>query len=216
MTIVNWEDAARDGVAFWTRQLGAMTPELQSWLEERIEDVHLLWGDIQRLNRTKDMWGELTEVLEARDPTNPWTRNYDALYFEAQIMRLTRVFSGQISLVTILKDFERRPELCRKLTARLTPDSLREAVGPAQDRQRLGKLLAPVDYWRDKRIAHIDRERTLADVRLPDLGPMVDGVSEVFGRYASRLAGAEYGVTFPKRPPWTDWKQAFTVPIFDS
>jgi hypothetical protein len=216
VTIVNPENAAMDGVAFWTRQLGVVSPELQAWLEERIRDVHLLWGDIQKLNRSKDMWRDLTIVLEERDPTNPWTRNYDSMYFESQIMRLTRVYSGQISLVTILKDFERRPELCEELPARLTPDSLRGPLEPGQDRQRLGKLLAPLGNWRDKRIAHIDRERTLSDVRLPDLNDMVDGVSELFARYASRLAGANYRVIFPDEPPWSSWKQVFTVPIFEA
>lgn len=213
MSVWDSQAATSAAVALWRRELGSVSPDLATWLQERCEDVHILWGDIRRLVRSRNMWRDLTEVLEARDPTNAWTRDYDDLYFEAQILRLTRVFRGQVSLLTFLKDFEGQPRLCGRLTTPGLPDDLREAIDPAADRNALGRQLAPLDAWRNKRIAHIDRERDLADVRQHELGPMVDAVAGVFGRYTWRITGMDYQLAFPTS---SRWKNVFTQPIFDS
>ena len=118
--------------------------------------------------------------------------NKTTCIFEAQIVRLTRVYRGEVSLLTFLKDFEKEPRLCAPLTSLGLPDDLRQPLNPEADRAALGRQLAPLGDWRDKRIAHIDRQWDLLDVRPGDLSPMVDAVASAFGRYAWRITGTDY------------------------
>ncbi len=75
-----------EAVNFWLRRLGGVTEELRDWFGARAVEIHHLRSYIHRMNRSRRMWRQLSDQLEARDPTNPWTRNYDGLYLGSQVM----------------------------------------------------------------------------------------------------------------------------------
>jgi hypothetical protein len=94
----------------------------------------ILWRDIGRLNRNRDMWQELTNELEKFDPACAWTRHYDRIYFEAQLLLITRSVKARrdrnsASLENMLKGFEERPEMLKPLDTGIIqlPDVHRQA-----------------------------------------------------------------------------------------
>ena len=163
----------------------------------------------------------LSEPLEAADPTNPWTRNYDSLYFDSQLVALTRlVFTKksrerQVSLGTVLDAFSRQPALCgelelghRQLVCGPGP------VDPIADKATIEAAVVPLMPWRDKRVSHIDRDETLPAITWEELDIAIHAVTEVFSRYSSRLTGVNYHVDF-NDPGWHQWRTVFQHPLFD-
>lgn len=90
MVIADAERMAQYALTFWRRQGVDVTDELEAWITERVSEVQYLWGHVIRMNPSRGMWKELTEKLEATDPTNLWTRHYDLVYVESQILSVTR------------------------------------------------------------------------------------------------------------------------------
>src|SRR5580700_317030 len=89
VTIVGPEGLTEDALSFWSGQMEIVSEDLKIWLGQTVRDLQVLWGDVARMNRSRDMWMALSEAIEAIDPTNPWVRNYDAMYFDAQLLCLT-------------------------------------------------------------------------------------------------------------------------------
>ena len=94
MVLAGADHLTQDSLTFWTTHLGEVPDDLRVWLKERVDEIQILWPNVGRLDRSRRMWKELSEQLEARDPTNPWTRNYDGLYFDTQVMILTKTVNA--------------------------------------------------------------------------------------------------------------------------
>jgi len=165
--------------------------------------------------------GPCQQDEQAADPTNPWTRNYDSLYFDSQLVALTRlVFTKksrerQFSLGTVLDAFSRQPALCGELDlGRRQLVCGPGSVDPIADRGAIEMAVVRLMPWRDKRITHIDRDETMPRITWEELGIAVDVVTEVFSRYSSRLTGVNYHVDFSD-PSWHRWRTVFQRPLFD-
>jgi hypothetical protein len=85
MVLTGSEHLTQDAVNFCGEHLPDGVPEdLRAWLRDRVEETQVHWQNVGWLNRSRRMLKELTAQLEARDPTNPWTRQYERIYFESQ------------------------------------------------------------------------------------------------------------------------------------
>ena len=211
----------QDALYFWRGQLGEVSPDLAQWLAEQVADVQVLWGHVGTMNRSRGMWKMLSEALEAADPTNPWTRNYDRLYFDSQLVTLTRlVFKKksrlrQFSLASFLDEFARQPRLCAEL--RLDGRQLvcgPGPVDPAADKAIIEGHVRQLMPWRDKRVTHIERDESLPPITWEELDQSINAVTEVFSRYSSRLTGVNYHVDFTESR-WHAWRSIFAKPLFD-
>jgi hypothetical protein len=215
------EHLAQDALTFWASHLPGGVPEdLGAWLKDRVEETQVHWQNVGWLIRSQRMLKELTEQLEARDPTNPWTRRYERIYFESQLMALTRMVNSsqrkgtrRTSLTLLLDEFSRRPELLGPLSGGLTPEGLSEPADPAADRLELKRLIKPLTPWRDKAIAHLELDVRLPDLAWSQLDDAIDGVVDVFRRYSLRLTGVHYQVDH-EGAPWQDWQRVFMQPLF--
>jgi hypothetical protein len=200
MVLAGKEHLTQDALTFWASQLSeGVSDHLREWLSMRVEEVQVLWQNVGRLDRSRRMWKELSEQLEARDPTNPWARNYDRMYFDSQLLILTRtVLSGRrrdsrrASLALLLEEFRKWPQLLGPVAAR---DALHQAAEPDADMAELRRLLRPLLPWRDKYVAHIDLDLDgIPEPQWHQLDDAIDGVTDVFGLYSLRLTGVNYQV----------------------
>lgn len=98
MALAGPERLTLDAVYFWRREFGSVSKDLEEWLGERVQELAFLWGHIVRMNQSQAMWRELTDRLEAVDPTNPWTRHYDGVYFESQVLSVTRIVRAGVAV----------------------------------------------------------------------------------------------------------------------
>jgi hypothetical protein len=221
MVLAGNEHLTGDAIMFWTTHLpGGVTEELKLWLKERVDEIQILWHNVCRLDRSRRMWNELSEKLNVLDPTNPWARNYDGLYFDTQVMILTKIVNAggkgkrrKASLRIALDEFRGRPELLGPLTGVWAPQDLQVAFDPEVDTQELKRLLRPLLPWRDRVVAHIELDVDLPDLAWETLDEAIDGVIEIFRRYSLRLTGVAYQVAH-EGPQWQAWQQVFSEPIF--
>lgn len=223
MAIADGKSVARDAVAFWQRQLPNVSEDLKVWLEEWVVDLQYLWGHVLRMNGSQAMWRELTDRIEMIDPTNSWTRHYDGIYFESQVLHITRlVREGQrrrkeqrpASLGRLLKAFEARPELLGSLSGPWTADALQHEADPMADRRHLNRLAREVFEVRDRAVAHVDVGEKLPSIAWEDLDAAIEAVTMVFEQYSLRLTGLTYRVRYDS-VDWRNWKKIFTQPIFE-
>jgi hypothetical protein len=118
MVIAGDDYLTNDAIMFWGSQSpGDISDDLKAWLNIRVPEVQVLWRTVGTMDRRRGMWLELREQLECRDPTNAWTRQYDDLYIEAQIIALCKtVFSKRrkgrrcAALSILLNEFRQRPQ----------------------------------------------------------------------------------------------------------
>jgi hypothetical protein len=212
---------AGDAITFWAEQLrGPVPDDLAQWLRERVMEVQLLWRDVTGLNRTRGMWKELTGALEARDPTCAWTRNYDRLYVDSQVMRLTRMVQSRnrpehVSLNKLLGHFLETPEVLGIIQGRRSLPSIVNPADPVADLDYLKKLVRRLRQLRDKSIAHTELDVRLPELDWPEMDKAIDGVTAIFSHYSARLTGVNYQVDFDE-PRWSTWKSAFSEPLFPS
>jgi hypothetical protein len=213
-------DLTEHAVCFWSRQLPqGVSVELASWMSERAHELQLLWRDVSRMNRSRGMWQELTAVLEERDPTCAWTRNYDGLYFDSQLMAVTRtVHAGRrkraVSLDLLLDSFATKPDLLVPLRRSdvYLPELERRAF-PGQDKRQLKLVLSQLMAWRDKAVAHSQLGEVLPPLAWSRLDQAVTAVTDVFLQYSLRLTGVRYHVDFDG-PQWKTWHSIFSRPLF--
>jgi hypothetical protein len=207
---------------FWAGKLpGGVPDDLRTWIKSRVEETQVHWQNVGWLSRSRGMFRELTAELEARDPTNSWTRQYERIYFESQLMTLTRMVNSKhrkgarrTSLTLLLKEFVKWPELLAALPAGwFTPDELTEAADPIADISELRRLIVRLSPWRDRAIAHLELDVSLPNVAWSELDDAIDGVVDVFRRYSLRLTGVRYQ-TDHDGPPWQDWQTVFMQPLF--
>jgi hypothetical protein len=221
MVLAGNKHLTNDALMFWTSHLpGGLTEELKVWLKERVDEIQILWHQMGRLDRSRRMWKELSEQLNACDPTNPWARNYDRMYFDTQVIILAKsVNSGsqgkgrKASFGVVLDRFSDRPELLGPLSGVWAPDDLHVAADPVADKKELKRLIRPLLPWRDKVIAHIELDVDLPDLAWETLDMAIDGVIEIFRLYSLRLTGVKYQVAH-EGPPWQEWQKAFSEPLF--
>ncbi|HXN62332.1 MAG TPA: hypothetical protein VN886_17945 [Acidimicrobiales bacterium] len=227
MVLAGTDRLTHDAQMFWRSHLPAgVSPELQEWLGDRVVETQLLWQNVGWLDRSRRMLRELTEQLEARDPTNPWTRQYERIYFESQLMTLTRTVNAsrrrqprRASLTLLLREFIERPELLGALSGVWAPEELQEPADPSADLAELRRVMRPLVPWRDRAVAHLEVDhhleggRRLAEVAWTDLDDAIDTVFDVFHRYSLRLTGVDYQIDH-EGPPWTDWQKVFAQPLF--
>lgn len=220
MVISGPERLTQDALMFWARA-GGVSDDLRAWLGEQVEETQILWQQVGWLDRSRRMLIELTDQLEARDPTNAWTRQYERIYFESQLMTLTRTVHSnrrkgvrRASLTLLLDGFGRRPELLGALSGTWAPEELHEPADPAADRLKLGRLMKPLMPWRDKVVAHLELDLRLPDLAWTELDDAINGVIDVFHRYSLRLTGVRYQVDH-EGPEWQKWQKVFTQPLFE-
>jgi hypothetical protein len=221
MVLAGADRLTQDSLTFWTTHLGEVPDDLRVWLRERVEEAQVHWQNVGWLVRSQRMLQELTEQLDARDPTNAWTRQYERIYFESQVMALTRMASSSrwrgsrtTSLTLLLDEFRNRPELLGPLAAGpRTPDELLEPADPAADQIELKRLIKPIMPWRNKAIAHLEMDVPLPDLAWSQLDDAIGGVVDVFWRYSLRLTGVRYQVDH-EGPPWQNWQKVFMQPHF--
>ena len=213
-------DLADDAIAFWTRYFpGGVSPEDDRWIRREIRVLMILWRDIGRLNRNRDMWQELTNELEKFDPACAWTRHYDRIYFEAQLLLITRSVKARrdrnsASLENMLKGFEERPEMLKPLDTGIIqlPDVHRQAR-PSSDIADLDRLMKPVMILRDKFAAHTEMDATVPDFGWSELEACIELVTKVFTHYSQRLTGCNFQVEFDD-PALKTWHSTFRQPLF--
>ena len=219
MTVVQPSDNARDAVEFWSEVLDEpVSEELSSWISDRTHDLHFIWRDVRRMLRSREMWKAMSEQLELRDPTSAWTRNYDGLYFDSQLLSITRSVharnqSGHISLGRLLGEFAERPEMLGPVVTYRNLPEIAVAVDPLADKAHLGRQLRHLKTFRDKVVAHTERGADVPTIQWEDLDEAVDVVSEVFRRYSMRLTGINWKVEYDE-PYRSAWKSIFTEPLF--
>jgi HEPN superfamily AbiU2-like protein len=223
MVLAGPDEMAADAVVFWRKHLGhGLTPDLTDWLTARVHEVQLLWRDIRFLNRTRAMWQQLSAEIERRDPTNPWTRNYDQLYFEAQVIRLARTVHSKksrpeaVSLGRLLSALAEKPQFLVALEDDgwpTVPPELQAGADARHDMTELRRLLGPLMAWRDRAIAHTERASDLPTLAWEELDNAIVAVNDVFHRYSRRLTGADYQIEFAGGQ-WENWQEVFRQPLF--
>lgn len=223
MVVVGPEEMAGDATVFWQKHLAQQwTPDLGEWLRARVEEICLLWRDIGFLNRSRGMWKELSKEIEKRDPTNPWARNYDLLYLEAQVVRLGRVVHAKqnrptVSLRKLLTHLSERPQILVALVddgMPPVPEELLTAADPHKDSADLKQLMRNIMAWRDKVIAHTEQTAQLPALEWVELDDAIVAVSEVFRRYALRITGMSYQIEHVGGR-WQEWQSVFCQPLFE-
>jgi len=129
--------------------------DLAQWLGDRVAEIQILWAHVGTMNRSRGMWKILSEALEAADPTNPWTRNYDRLYFDSQLVTLTRMVfvkrgrQRQMPLTSVLEAFSLRPEVCGVLSpSHRIPNDRRGPVDPVGDKAAMMASVQRLMPWR--------------------------------------------------------------------
>jgi hypothetical protein len=210
------EYLTNDALMFWGSQFpGGISDDLKAWLSIRVPEVQELWRTVGTMDRRRGMWLELREQLESRDPTNAWTRQYDDLYIEAQIIALCKtVFSKRrkgrrpAALSILLNEFRQRPELLLPIVGWRA-----DAADPVADRAQLAKLLRPIVPWRDSVVAHIEVDPNVQPLEWSAIDAAVTGVSVIFKRYARRLTGVNYQIDH-EGPEWRTWQRVFSEPLF--
>lgn len=221
--MTNPGDVPQGAVAFWRRQLPDGVPEeLQTWIVEMESDVHVLWNHVGWMSWNRELWKRLSEPIQAADPRSDWKSHYDRLYFDSQVVTLTRlVFTkrsrpSQLSLSSLLDAFADQPTLCAPLsyTGRVL-DSGFGQLDPAADKSIMQDHVRPLLVWRDKLVAHIERDARLPEIAWEELDLAIDALCDVFTRYSSRLTGS-INIVDPGMIRWRDWRSVFQHPLFDS
>lgn len=222
MSLAGPAELTRDAVAFWRRQLSAFPGDLEGWLGDRVSEVQFLWGHVVRMNGSQGMWKELTESLEERDPTNAWTRHYDGIYFESQVLHITRlVRAGQrtaaeqhpSSLGLLLRAFATRQELLGPITGPFAAESLNVHADPLADLGQLEQMISDLMDLGNRTVAHIDIGEPVPSIEWNDLEEATEAVTSTFERYSLRLTGVNYKVRY-EDTPWRDWQSVFREPVF--
>ena len=220
MSQTSVDDLANSAVAFWSRQLAQpISPEVDEWIRRQIRVLLILWRDIGRLNRNRDMWKELTQELEKVDPFCAWTRHYDRIYFEAQLLLITRsVKAGRSknasSLENIVSGFEERPEMLRPLdTGNVQLPDVHQQADPRGDISDLDRLMKPIMILRDKFAAHTEMDAMAPDFGWDDLEACIGLITKIFTHYSQRLTGCNFQVEFDN-PELKKWHSAFRKPLF--
>ena len=213
-------DLADGAIAFWKRHLpNGLSSVTDEWIRQEIRVLMILWRDIGRLNRNRDMWQELTLELEAVDPNCAWTRHYDRIYFEAQLLLITRSVKARrgrnsASLENLLKGFEERPEMLEPLdTGTIQLPDVRQQARPRSDIENLDRLMKPIMILRDKFAAHTEMDATLPDFGWNDLEACIKLITDVFKHYSQRLTGCNFQVEFDD-PELKRWHSTFRAPLF--
>jgi hypothetical protein len=216
------DDLADGSIAFWNRYLSdGVSSEDDQWIRREIRVLMILWRDIGRLNRNRDMWQELTNELEKVDPTCAWTRHYDRIYFEAQLLLITRSVKARsgkssASLENMLKSFEERPEMLKPLdTGIIQLPDVHQQARPRSDIADLDRLMKPIMILRDKFAAHTEMDATLPDFGWSDLEACIELITKVFKHYSQRLTGCNFQVEFDD-PALKKWHLTFGEPLFGS
>jgi hypothetical protein len=216
------DDLADGSIAFWNRYLSdGVSSEDDQWIRREIRVLMILWRDIGRLNRNRDMWQELTNELEKVDPTSAWTRHYDRIYFEAQLLLITRSVKARsgkssASLENMLKSFEERPEMLKPLdTGIIQLPDVHQQARPRSDIADLDRLMKPIMILRDKFAAHTEMDATLPDFGWSDLEACIELITKVFKHYSQRLTGCNFQVEFDD-PALKKWHLTFGEPLFGS
>ena len=133
-------------LGFWQRQLKSAVPDdIAQWLREQVADIQILWSHVGRMNRSRGMW-KAREWSHSRRRilTNAWTRNYDGLYLDSQLMCLTRLAypsrSTNVSLMSILTGFAQWPQLHQTLrtNSQVSPERA-SALDPTTDKRGVQK-----------------------------------------------------------------------------
>jgi hypothetical protein len=220
MVLADGAYMGEDAVRFWHEQLrGPVPDDLATWLRQRVAEMQVLWRDVARMNRSRTMWTELTERLEARDPKCAWTRHYDGLYADSQVMLLARTVTaasrpGHVCLNRVLTSIAERPEILSPITTYRHLSSVVDPAEPIADRERLKKLVRPLMPMRDRAIAHTELNVRVS-LSWNQIDEAVSGVTDVFSHYSQRLTGVNYQVDF-ERPPWSNWRSVFSESLFPS
>lgn len=216
------DDLAAGAIAFWNRYLPeGMSSETDQWIRREIRVLMILWRDIGRLNRNRDMWQELTQELEKFDPTCAWTRHYDRIYFEAQLLLITRSVKARrgmnsASLENMLKGFEERPEMLEPLeTGMIQLPDVHQQARPRLDIADLDRLMKPIMILRDKFAAHTEMDATVPDFGWNDLEACIELITKVFKHYSQRLTGRNFQVEYDD-PALKGWHSIFREPLFSS
>ena len=203
MTQTPLDNLADGAIAFWNRHLSeGVSSETDQWIRRQIRILMILWRDIGRLNRNRDMWQELTQELGKFDPGSAWIRHYDRIYFEAQLLLITRSVKARrgrnsASLENMLRGFEERPEMLKPLDTEIIhlPDVHQQAQ-PRSDISDLDQLMKPIMILRDKFAAHTEMETTVPDFEWSDLEACIALITKVFKHYSQRLTGCNFQVEF--------------------
>lgn len=222
MTQTSLDGLGDSAVGFWNRLLpGGVSPELDLWIRRQIRVLMILWRDIGRLNQNRDMWQELTQELEKFDPSCAWTRHYDRVYFEAQLLLITRSVKarrgrGSASLENLLRVFAEKPEMLNPLATGIIqlPDVHNQA-DPRSDIADLDQVMKPIMILRDKFAAHTEMDATLPDFGWSDLDACISLVTNIFKQYSQRLTGSNFQVEFDD-PVLKTWHSIFKKPLFAS
>ncbi len=164
---------------------------------------------------------KLTKELEKVDPTCAWTRHYDRIYFEAQLLLITRSVKARrgknsASLENMLKGFNERPEMLKPLDTGLIqlPD-VHQQARPRSDIADLDRLMKPVMILRDKFAAHTEMDASLPDFGWSDLEACIELITKIFKHYSQRLTGCNFQVEFDD-PDLKKWHLTFGKPLFGS
>lgn len=167
------------------------------------------------------MWQELTQELEKFDPSCAWTRHYDRVYFEAQLLLITRSVKarrgrGSASLENLLRVFAEKPEMLNPLATGIIqlPDVHNQA-DPRSDIADLDQVMKPIMILRDKFAAHTEMDATLPDFGWSDLDACISLVTNIFKQYSQLLTGSNFQVEFDD-PVLKTWHSIFKKPLFAS
>lgn len=204
MSVTSVDEVAADAIAFWQHnQGGSLSDADESWIRQQVGVLMTLWRDIGRLSRNRDMWRELTQELESIDPRCAWTRHYDRIYFEAQLLLLTRSVKARrrgrqtASLEHLVEGFAGRPWMTKRLDlGHIRLPDVGESVDPRADIANLNRVLKPLMTIRDKFAAHTEIGARLPEFGWPELDATIDAVIPVFSRYSQRLTGVVFQVDF--------------------
>ncbi|HVX23320.1 MAG TPA: hypothetical protein VHB02_18410 [Acidimicrobiales bacterium] len=162
------------------------------------------------------MWTDLTTVIERRDPRCGWTRHYDGLYVDSQLLAISRIFHAKqqnsVSLSQLLDEMRGYPDLLKSLDGYRVSRELGRALDPKRDKAELRTAVNEVLPWRDQVIAHISRKPRPSDFSWEYLDSAIQKLTTIFKVYAFRIMGANYLVD---KSVGTRWHSVFSEALYD-
>jgi len=199
----------------WLHDLATLPDDFQDWKLTQVESLDKLAQDFVRVHRHRNMWADLSSVLEERDPRCGWTRHYDALYVDSQLLALTRIcYSTQrnsVSLSELLDAFRSRPELLIHLGGYRVEAGLEKALYPKRDKAVIRAAVKKLEPWRNQFVAHISRNPRPQDFSWSDIETAITTLTQVFKLYAFRLTGVLYKVDASTS---TNWHKVFAEGLY--
>ena len=201
----------------WVHHLEAMPPDFQKWKLAQYESLDKRARRFQfRVHRHRSMWTDLSAVLEARDPRCRWTRHYDALYIDSQIVALTRICystgTNSVSLSELLDAVRSRPELRVHLGGSQVKAGYEKTLNPKKDKSLIRNAVSRLEPWRNQFVVHISRNPRPPDFSWLYLEDAIMTLTEVFKMLAFRITGAHNEVDGSHG---TGWRKVFADGLYE-